>query len=234
MAKERVTIGRVSKEVKMYFPVVDMKQTKKLWESPVGLFHLTTLLGCSLRNYIYPNQTVRSLSSNLNNLSSSCEQLRNTLLKEHRRFKRSEEKSLLYRSWPCVTKDLGMSSQWEAPVKYAFDHCFWLWKASIITSNFSNISLFESAHSSRLFILTISRPAIWNSCLCFSNYSASIPNFTQAMSVFLIIFANNANHEIKSTYTTFSRIHFFLPKLSFPSPSMLPSSLSSPSSSELR
>ena len=56
MSKSRITVEWIFKEVKMYLPVVDNKRKMKLWESPVGLLYISTMVLCNLRNCIYPNQ----------------------------------------------------------------------------------------------------------------------------------------------------------------------------------
>lgn len=56
MAKVRITVEWVFKEVKMYFATLDFKRKLKIYESPIGLLYLSSMLLCNFRNCIYPNQ----------------------------------------------------------------------------------------------------------------------------------------------------------------------------------
>lgn len=59
MSEGRITVEWMFKETKMYFTTVDFKRKMKLFESPIGLLYLSSMLMSNFRNCIYPNQVAQ-------------------------------------------------------------------------------------------------------------------------------------------------------------------------------
>lgn len=62
MSKFHVTVRCIFKKSKIYFPMTINRNKIKLWEAPVGLLYIITLLLCNFRTSIYPSQIFSSFS----------------------------------------------------------------------------------------------------------------------------------------------------------------------------
>ena len=56
MSSVRISVELLFKEIKMHFVTVDFKRKMKVFESPVGMLYMASMIFSNFRNCLYPNQ----------------------------------------------------------------------------------------------------------------------------------------------------------------------------------